>query len=96
MVKSTSEAFTAPLLSPAQRHLFEEMRTSCETAAINGASLADIGAACDLLHEHMLCAREDAMTAEATDALGIGLADEDTDGPGPGPGHDSESWKTRP
>lgn len=78
-----SEAFTAPLLSPFQQRIFANLVLVCDTAAIEGGSLADIAAAVDHLQDHAITARDAASADAVTETLGLRYADDDNDGDGP-------------
>lgn len=82
MANPKSEAFSAPLLSEVQKGIFENLLQVCDTAAIEGASLADIAAAVDHLQDHAITARDSASADAVTERLNLRFADDDDDGEG--------------
>lgn len=86
-----SEAWSAPLLSPVQRAICDDLRIVCETAVINGASLGDLRAAAEVFCEKVSTAFDDASISEAGDSSRIRYADDDDDADGP-----DNVWRPHP
>jgi hypothetical protein len=82
-----SETWSAPLLSPVQRRIVQEIQLVCDTAVIEGASLGDIRAATEVFCEKVGVAFEDAAIDEASNGGSSGsrirYADDDDDADGP-------------